>query len=409
VPVQEENDVVVIGGGQAGLAVSRELTAAGVEHVVLERDRIGGSWAERWDSFHLVTPNHTIRLPGGGYEGEEPHGFLARDEVVRYLERYASSFAAPVLTGVHVLAVRRAGRDGGWRLTTPTGDIMARTVIVATGAFQRAHEPPAAPDLRRWLPVLPASKYRSPSSLPDGPVLVVGSGQTGTQIAEELTLAGRRVILSCGRAPWMDRRIDGRDMVDWLLDTGLFEQTRADLAGPDAVFVANVQATGAGGGHDLHYRTLAAMGVQLAGRLVAAQDGIARFADDLAASVAFGDAARAELCRAIRASCEASGRPVPSMPDPPPFDVPGLPSVPVRELGSVVLATGYRPAYSETILHREAFDSRGFPLQHDGASTVLPRLFFVGVHFLRKRKSSLFLGVGEDAAVVARQVADRSS
>lgn len=405
-PSGEDIDVVVIGGGQAGLALSHELTEAGVEHVVLERHRVGSAWASRWDSFRLVTPNHTIRLPGGAYEGDDPHGYLPRDQLVRHLEAYAESFAAPIRTGVDVLSVRRD--PAGWRLETAAhGTIHARVVVVATGAYQRGYEPPAVADLRRWLLVRHASEYRAPDSLPDGPVLVVGSGQTGVQITEELARTGRRVVLACGRAPWANRRLGDRDIVDWVIDTGMLEQRREDLPRAEALLIANVQATGGDGGHDLHYRTLAAMGVELAGHLAAAEGGRAFFGRDLAESVAFGDAARQEMMDAIRQMCAARGIPVPPIPDVPPFESPGLDSVRLDELGSVLLATGYRPGYSETILHPEAFDTLGYPLQQDGASTVLPDLYFIGVHFLRKRKSALLLGVGEDASLVARQVADR--
>lgn len=401
---QEEIDVVVIGGGQAGLSVSHELLAAGVAHVVLERDRLGSSWAGRWDSFRLVTPNHSIRLPGGEYRGDDPHGYLPKDDVVAHLEAYAASFSAPLRTGVEVLSVRHEPA-GGWRVETTAETVLARAVVVATGAYARTYEPPAAPALRVWLPVVPAGEYRAPAALPPGAVLVVGSGQSGCQIAEELALTGRRVILSCGRAPWIERSLDGRDSFDWVLEAGLLDERREDLVRPEALLLANLQATGAHGGHDLHYRTLAALGVQLAGHVAGAEDRTVGFLDDLAESVAFGDAARAELWSAVRASREARGLDGPSAPEPPPFTAEALTSVPVDELGAVVLATGYRPGFSETILHPEAFDPLGFPLQHDGASTALPGLFFVGAHFLRKRKSALLVGVGEDAQVVARQVA----
>lgn len=398
-----EIDVVVIGAGQAGLSVSHELTAADVEHVVLERSAVAATWASRWDSFSLVTPNHTIGLAGAGYAGDDPEGYLPRDEIVRLLEDYAASFAAPVELGVDVLSVRQAA-TGGWRVETNKGAIAARAVVVATGAYQREHRSTAVADLAIWLPIIDAVDYRNPGRLPPGAVLVVGSGQTGCQIAEELFLAGRRVILACGRAPWMERRPAGKDIVDWLVDLGFFAQGPESVPGPDALLLANVQGTGAGGGHDLHYRTLAALGVELAGHLVATDKDAVHFADDLSASVAFGDARRKDLLAAIASSQVARGLPVPAFPEPPPFDVAGLASVPMAELGSVVVATGYRPGYSEMILHPEAFDAYGFPLQVDGASTVLPDLFFVGVHFMRTRGSALLLGVGADATVVAAQV-----
>lgn len=397
-------DVVVVGAGQAGLATSYELTARGVEHVVLERATVGSSWAARWDSFALVTPNWSIRLPGGHYQGSDPHGYLPRDRIVEHLQEYAHSFGASVRTGIAVDRVTPTG-SGDWYVASTAGEITSRAVVIATGAYQSAHIPRAAADLRRWLPVINSTQYRNAGSLPSGAVLIIGSGQTGCQVAEDLRLAGRRVVLACGRAPWMPRRLAGRDIFDWLMDTPFFAQGRDALPGPDALLLANVQATGARGGHDLHFRTLAAMGVELAGHLVEVSGGRARFADDLADSVAFGDARHADLSALIRADCRARGLPPPDIPEPTPFTTTGLASVPLADLGCAIVAAGYRPAYTDLVPHPQAFDSRGFPIQDDGASTVLPGLHFVGVHFLRTRASSLLVGVGDDAAVVAGNVA----
>ena len=299
-PMGLEFDVVVVGAGQAGLSVSHELAEAGVEHVVLERDGVGASWADRWDSFCLVTPNHTIRLPGGGYAGGDPHGFLAGAEVNSYLQGYAAAFDAPVRTGVDVQSLRQ---PAGGRLELGTGEdtITARAVVVATGAYQRALRPAPLAALPPWLTVLDAEDYRNPGALPDGAALVVGSGQSGCQIAEELCLAGRHVVLACGRAPWVPRRLDGRDIIDWLLETPFLDTSVADLPDPKARLAANFQSTGVAGGHDLSYRTLSGLGVDLVGRLIGVDDATAAIADDLAESVAFGDARYADANRIIGA------------------------------------------------------------------------------------------------------------
>ena len=178
-------DVVIIGAGQAGLAVSRELTQAGVAHVVLERGRVGQTWRGRWDSFCLVTPNWFCQLPGHPYDGSDPDGFMLRDEVVAYLERYAAGFDARVREGVEVTALW-PGPDGGFRLETSAGEIVARTVVLSTGAYQRPHRPVPAATLPSDLLQIDVEDYRNPADLPPGPVLVVGSGQSGCQIAEEL-------------------------------------------------------------------------------------------------------------------------------------------------------------------------------------------------------------------------------
>jgi putative flavoprotein involved in K+ transport len=393
-------DVAVIGAGQAGLCLSYELSRADVEHVVLERGRVGQSWRGLWDSFCLVTPNWSVQLPGGGYQGSDPHGFMPRDQIVQHLVGYANSFEAPVREGVEVFALDIA--DGkGFVLRTSQGEIRARRVVVASGGFQKPYRPPGADRLPTSVRVIDAADYTNPASLPHGPVMIMGSGQTGCQLAEDLSEAGRDVFLSCGRAPWMPRRLGDRDFVDWFTKTTFLEATVHDLPTPLARLGANVQATGRGGGHDLHYRTLHARGVTLLGRFAGCKDGAAHFADDLAASVAFGDARYADLCGLIRKACIEKHMDVPEMPPPPPFTSRAPTSLDMRSFGAVIFTSGYRPQYARWINVPGAFDELGYPIQKDGSSTVVSGLHFMGVHFQRKRKSASFLGVAEDAAVLA--------
>lgn len=405
----EEIDVVVIGAGQAGLATSRELSVRGIPHVVLERrDEVGGSWAGRWDSFCLVTPNHTIRLPAGQYRGGEPHGFLPRDGIVAHLVGYAATIGAPVRTGIEVTSLRQ-GADGGLRLSTGAGGtVQARHVVVATGAYQVAHRPSWAAGAPAGLPIVDATQYRNPSALPAGAVLVVGSGQTGCQLAEELVLTGRRVVLACGRAPWIPRRLEGRDTVDWLLETPFFDVPVSELPTPTARLLANPQASGARGGHDCHTRTLAALGVDLAGHVAGITDsGVAMFQDDLRQTLGWGDERYAEIRQLIRGWCERHGRPAPEMPDPTPLDTSrALNALDLREVAAVILTTGFRPDY-RWIDISSTVDDLGFPRQVDGTSTSVAGLHFVGVHFLRTRGSALLMGVGRDASVVADTIARR--
>jgi putative flavoprotein involved in K+ transport len=237
---------------------------------------------------------------------------------------------------------------------------------------------------------------------------VVGSGQSGCQIAEELQLAGRDVVLACGRAPWAARRWGGRDLLWWAHETGFLDVRVEQLPDPAARLAGNIQASGHRGGHDLHYRTLRDLGVTLAGRFLGVSDGRARFAGDLAESVAWGDARRADLNTLVERTCDARGRPRPELPEPEPFDAAGAPAeLDLDGVGAVVFATGYRPDYGWIDLPG-GFDERGFPLHAEGASTAAAGLYFAGVHFLRKRKSSLLIGVGEDAALVAGAIAQRS-
>ena len=400
-------DTVVVGGGQAGLSVSRELTEAGLEHVVLERGRIGQTWRGRWDSFCLVTPNWSVQLPGHHYDGDDPDGFMPRDGVVDYLERYAAAAGAPVREGIEVTSVRPRA-EGGFELETSDGAIRADNVVLSTGAYQRPHRPAGAESLPPDLLQIDVEDYRNPDELPPGHVLVVGSGQSGCQIAEELHEAGREVLLACGRAGWLTRRIGDHDVVWWLSEAGDLDDRTDSLPNPAARLGANVQASGHGGGHDLHYRTLRAMGVTLVGRLLGAADGHARFAPDLGESVAWGDQRRAKVMEGFGKHAAERGERWPEPPEPEPFDPAAPERVSLKGFGAVVFTSGFRPDYESWVHCPGAFDELGFPVHDDGASTVFPGLHFVGVHFLRKRKSSLLIGVGEDAAIVAGHIAGRA-
>lgn len=397
-----DSQVVVIGAGQAGLAVSHELSALGVDHVVLERGRVAQSWRDRWDSFCLVTPNWTMCLPGSPYAGDDPEDFARRDKIVHYLEGYATGFGAPVREGVDVERLL-PGSTSRFLLRTSAGEIEADTVVVCSGAYQRPHRPTAAATLPTWLLGIDAVDYRNPAALPPGKVLVIGSGQTGCQISEELREAGRDVFLACGRAPWAPRRPGGRDIVTWLKETTFFDTPLDALPSPAARLLANLQVSGRRGGHDLNYRTLQEMGVQLLGHLARVEGHRAYFADDLADSVAFGDARYADIRQLLGDQLAAKGMPVPDLPDPPPFHASPPLELDLQDFSVVIFTAGFRPEYARWV-HLPAFDATGYPLTHDGASTTVPGLFFCGVHFLRKRKSSLLFGVGEDAAIVAQSI-----
>jgi putative flavoprotein involved in K+ transport len=404
--MEERHRVVIVGAGQAGLAVSHELTTRGVGHLVLERSRVAQTWRDRWDSFCLVTPNWSVQLPGGAYAGDDPDGFMPRDDIVRHLEAYARSFQAPVCEGVNVTSLD-AHPEGGFRLAAADGALRADSVVLTTGAYQRPHRPAGAATLPAELLQIDAEGYTNESALPPGKVLVVGSGQTGCQLAEELNDAGRDVFLACGRAPWCSRRIGERDVVWWAVEAGSFDDTPAELPSPAARLFANIQATGHGGGHDLHYRILQGIGVTLLGHFLGAEGGHARFGSDLGESVAFGDARYNDTRNSITKTCSKRGLAVPEMPDPPPFDARAPESVDLAGFGAVIFTSGFRPDYSSWV-HFDAFDDLGFPTHRDGASTAVPDLYFCGVHFLRKRKSSLLIGVGEDASIVARTIAERA-
>jgi putative flavoprotein involved in K+ transport len=396
------DNVIIVGGGQAGLATSRELAKVGVEHVVLERGRIGQTWRDRWDSFCLVTPNWSVQLPDGHYDGPAPDGFMVRDEIVGYLERYADG--APVRENVSVDSIERL--EGGFVVQTSDGELRAGSVVLATGAYQRPYRPAVADTLPADLFQVDIEAYRNELELPPGRVLVVGSAQSGCQIAEELHEAGRDVVLACGRASWAPRRIGGRDLVWWLVETGYAEARVESLPTPEARLFGNIVATGHGGGHDLHLRTLHAQGVVLAGHFLGAAGGRLRFAPDLAETVAASDERHTQFMDQVRELVAERGLDDPGIESPEPFDPNGPEELDLAGLGAVIFASGFRPDYTSWLPWPEAFDELGFPVHVDGGSSVVPGLYFVGVHFLRKRKSSLLYGVGEDATLVANAIAE---
>ena len=398
-------DVAIIGAGQAGLATSWHLSHAKVDHVVLDAGRIAETWrTRRWDSFRLITPNWAIELPGTAYAGGDPDGFMPLAELIGFFESWAASFNPPVVGSTHVSQLE-ADPAGGFVLTVEGGHVRARTVVVASGGYQKAHRPPGAELLPAAVHQVLAEDYQNPAALPPGNVLIVGSGQTGCQLAEELHEAGRNVFLACGRCPWVPRRVDGRDIVWWFKESGYMDRTPDKLPSPAARLVGNPQTTGHDGGHDLNFRTLHATGVELLGRFLGAERSTLHFADDLAASVDFGDARWAEIRGYIDQLCARTDIPKPVYEIPAPMRIKTRTEIDlVREgISTVIWTSGYRPSYGWVKF--PIFDDMGFPVQVDGRTTV-PGLYFVGVHWMRKNKSAILYGVGEDAEIVARHIVE---
>ncbi|HEX9096823.1 MAG TPA: NAD(P)-binding domain-containing protein, partial [Candidatus Dormibacteraeota bacterium] len=294
---------------------------------------------------------------------------------------------------------------GRFLLQTSSGDIRAREVVLASGGYQKPHRPPAAAELPASVHAIDAEAYINPAALPAGKVLIVGSGQTGCQLAEEIFQSGRDVWLACGRAPWIPRRLDGRDTIAWMNETPYFDVKLTDLASPQARLLANPQMSGRLGGHDLNFRTLQAQGVQLLGHFIGVAEGRAHFARDLAESVAFGDARYADVCDLIRTSCAARSVRAPEMAPPPLFRADAPETLELDDVGTVIFTSGFRPDYGSWVRFPQAFDDGGFPIQRDGSSMTVPGLHFMGVHFQRKRKSATLRGVGEDATVLAETIA----
>ena len=395
-------DVAIIGAGQAGLSTSWYLSQANVDHVVLEAGRVAETWrSRRWDSFCLVTPNWSVKLPGAPYGGPDPDGFMPLADLVDYFQSWANSFEAPVQEKSPVSSVEADG--AGFVLSLPAGKLKARRVVVASGAYQRAHRPAGSEFIPQSVHQVMAEAYRNPAALPPGPVLVVGSGQTGCQLAEELNEAGRTTFLACGRCGWLPRRIAGRDTMWWASESGFLDRTPDKLPSSAARLLCNPQWSGHGGGHDLSLRTLHRDGVELLGRFIGVDTGKLRFADDLAVSADFGDARYADFRAFADALCNRTGIPRPEYEIPQPLRINTRGELDVRQegIGTVIWTTGYRPEYGFVKL--PVFDEIGFPVQVDG-KTSAPGLYFVGVHWMRKFKSPILAGVGEDAEVVARQI-----
>jgi len=395
----EHQPVVVVGGGQAGLSVSYCLAQQGIPHVVLEAERVGHSWrTERWDSFCLVTPNWQCRLPGYPYAGPDPQGFMGRDAIVAYLEAYAASFDPPLRQGVRVEALEPSGE--GFSLRTSRGALSADHVVVATGSYHRARIPAYAKELPPSIVQLHSSEYRSPNSLPSGAVLVVGSGQSGCQIAEDLLLAGRDTHLVVGDAPRCARRHRGKDVVEWL-DQMRYYDIPIDRH-PNREQVrdrTNHYVTGRDGGRDIDLRAFAKAGMKLYGRLDRIHSGTLGFALDLRKNLDGADDVYRSINRTIDAFIAERGIDAPKSPEYQPVWEPDseVTSLDVAAAGitSVVWSIGFSADFAW--VKAPVFDERGYPVHERGVSPV-PGLYFVGLPWLYTWGSGRFSGVGRDAA-----------
>ena len=399
------SDVVVIGGGQAGLAASWQLTQRGITHVVLEQHEIAYSWKrERWDSFCLVTPNWQCTLPGHPYAGCDPNGFMPRDAIVDYVERYAASFAAPVRTGVRVSSLQPT--DAGYELRTSAGPIAARQVVIATGGYHDPIIPPSAAALPRDIVQIHSSQYRNPETMPEGATLVVGTGQSGCQIAEDLHLAGRKVHLCVGEAPRVARRYRGRDVVEWLHLMGYYDMPVEDHPLREGVRdKTNHYVTGRDGGRDIDLRARALEGMRLYGRMRDIRDGRISFGDDLARNLDAADAVDAGIKRSIDAWIAKSGIEAPTEPPyRPPWAPPPEPpaALACSLIASVVWCIGFRMNFAW--VKADVFDARGAP-RHQRGVTAQSGLYFLGLPWLHSWGSGRFSGIARDSEHVVDAIA----
>jgi putative flavoprotein involved in K+ transport len=402
----ERVQTLVVGGGQAGLAMSHMLTKRGCPHLVLERSRVAERWrTERWDGLRFQFPNWSVQLPDFPFPHTDPNGFATSSEIVEFISAYAAFVAAPIRCGVSVVALRAQEGGTGFVAETSDGRIKADNVVVATGPYQH----PVIPSLLQGdadVFQVHASQYKSPNLLPSGGVLVVGSGASGAQITEELFRAGRRVYLSVGRHTRVPRRYRGRDLIWWLSEMGL-DRIPAEERGPDR---AKPLITGAFGGDTIDFRRFAAEGVTLLGRVQAFHQGIVDLAPDLAKRLAYGDVSYSVFLdrvddhvqrHALDTPEDPSARSV--WPDPPCLTEP-LRHLDLRaaKVSAVVWATGY--GYEFGWLDVPVLNAHGQPVHRQGVTNV-PGLYFLGLRWLSNFKSSLLSGIGEDAARLADHIA----
>jgi putative flavoprotein involved in K+ transport len=396
--MSEIHDAIVIGGGQAGLVASHALTERGIEHIVLERHRVAERWrTDRWDSLRFQFPNTVLGLPGMPFDGPDPDGFAHHTEVVRWLERYRRLVEAPIREQTPVTSLDRHAR--GWRVATPGGDLLARSVVVATGPFQRARMSRMSADLPGNVLQLHSVEYHRPDLLPEGAVLVVGSGASGAQIAEELAAAGRATYLCVSRHRRVPRRCLGQDITSWLTTLGLMDRTRSEWV--EGRMPPTVLVTGVDGGHDLNVRALGAQGVTLLGTLRGAGDETLHLADDAEPILAAADNMYDELVRVIFQHAAEADHDIPDLnPGHRSGPVPYLPTLSLRDarITSVIWATGY--SFDYDWLHAPCLETSGEPIQQRGV-TDLEGLYFLGLHWMHTFKSGTFLGIGADADHIA--------
>lgn len=405
----EQIETLVIGGGQAGLAMSYCLRQRGQEHVILERHGVAERWrSERWDSLAFQSPNWNVRLPGFAFSAADPDAFASRDEIFRFIEDYAAVIRAPLRCGQPATSLRRT--SDGTRLTveTPAGSFEAKNVVVATGPFQR----PVAPlQIGGSALHLHSSRYRNPQSLPPGAVLVIGSANSGAQIAEELCSAGRRVFLSVSRHRRIPRRYRGKDYTWWYLAFNEGDTTidrRGDEPAPRLL-------TGVGGGRDLDLHQLAADGVVLLGRVLGGRDGQLAIADDLGDNLARGDASFVDFTRQADELAVRQGFDLP----PSDADVAGLRhradvtdslrklDLSTAGISTIIWANGYRYDFGwvELPVFASGTSSSGRVPMHKRGVTAVPGVYFLGLPWLHKLKSAFLNGVGEDAEYLADHIA----
>jgi len=404
-------DTVIIGGGQAGLAISYYLSQEDREHVVLERaPAVAHAWRnERWDSFTLVTPNFQVRMPGAEYEGSDPYGFMSLAQVIEYFDDYVKRFRLPVYCGVEAFSVEQMGPS--YLVRTSEGNHMAENVVIATGLYQSPRIPSYSAEIPEGILQIHSMHYRNPATLPEGAVLVVGTGQSGAQIAQELYQNGRKVYLSIGSAGRVPRRYRSRDINDWFTQMGMFDTKVEELKSPKDKFHAHPQISGKNGGQSLNLHKFARDGVVLLGHVRDARDGHLILAPDLKETFAQVDQFEIDALKKIDDYIARTGLNVPAesvakLRDGYAHEVLTDLDLQSSGIGTIIWATGYNFDFS--VVKLPVVDADGYPIQQRGV-TAYPGLYFLGLPWLHSRRSGILFGVGDDAAHIASHIAGRDS
>ena len=399
-------EVVVVGGGQAGIAMSEHLTRHGIDHIVLERGRIAERWRSgRWDSLVANGPAWHDRFPGLEFADYHPDAFVPKEAVADYFVEYAKRFNAPIRTGVEVTRVSRCSDGPGFRVETSSGDMKAHFIVAATGPFQKPVVPEVVP-ADSGLVQIHSESYRNPQQMPPGAVLVVGAGSSGAQIAADLRAAGREVYLSVGPHDRPPRRYRGRDNVWWLGVLGKWDAATPP-AGAEHI---TISVSGVAGGRTVDFRNLAADGINLLGLTMGYRDGVLQIAPDLAENIAAGDANYLSVLDAADEYIARNGLDLPEEPQarqlgplPPAATSPVLElDLAAADVASIIWATGYTQDFGW--LQVNAFDEAGRPRHARGVSSE-PGVYFLGLPWLSRRGSSFIWGVWHDAKFLADQIA----
>jgi len=399
--------VIIVGGGQAGLSMSYTLKEKEIPHLIFDRGQTGDSWRKRWDNFTLVTPNWQCEMPGYKYSGSEPHGFMNREQVVQFVQDYARSFDPPLKNGVEVFRVKKKSEE--YIVETSIGNYRCYQVIIAAGAFHDVFIPPVAKKLPSHIQNMHSSQYRNASSMPDQGIMVVGSGQSGCQIAEDLHLEGKKVHLCIGDAPKSPRNYRGRDVVDWLDDMNYYDRPIDSFPDPEAVRKkTNHYLTGRDGGREIDLRAFALEGMKLYGVFKDADENKIYFGDNLTKDLDNADNSAQSIKDRIDIYIEENNIQAPTEA---PYVAPWRPEdetesidLVKEDIGVIIWCVGYKTDFSWIDI--PVFTEKGYPIYERGVTNE-EGLYFLGLPWMYTWGSGRFSGITQDAWYLAERVAEK--